>query len=49
MSQKVSDEIDALLRFYSKRKLISVKDIREFSETYKTVAGYMARSQDDGR
>ncbi len=31
---KISSEIDGLLRFYSGRKLISVKDIREFSETW---------------
>lgn len=33
----ISRETDALLRFYGKRKFISVKDIREFSETYTKV------------
>lgn len=32
--ERVSSEIDALCRFYSGRKLISVKDIRDFSNTW---------------
>lgn len=38
---EVSQEIDALLRFYTKRKLISVSDIREFSEHYVLVNKYL--------
>lgn len=30
----MSDEINALLSFYKGRKMISVKDIKEFSATY---------------
>ena len=33
----ISDEIDGLLRFYSGRKLISVKDIRDFSQVYQKI------------
>ena len=38
---QTSQEIDALLRFYSKRKFISVKDIREFSEVYSMIQNHM--------
>ncbi len=34
MSKEIGDEIDALLRFYSGRKLIAVTDIKEFSRVY---------------
>lgn len=38
---QISDEVDALLRFYRGRKLISVSDIVEFSKTYKIVQRFM--------
>lgn len=33
--KEISQEVDALLRFYGGRKLISKKDIYEFSRVYK--------------
>lgn len=43
----MSDEIAALLRFYAGRKLISVKDIAEFSETWVEVRSLMTDAWDD--
>lgn len=37
MTKEISEEIDALLRFYKGRKLISVDDIRVFSKTWVTI------------
>lgn len=34
MTKEISDEVDALLRFYKGRKLISVEHIKEFSRVY---------------
>lgn len=42
----VSREVEALLRFYSGRKLISVQDIKEFSNTYQNVKQFMIKREE---
>ena len=45
MTKEISEEIDALLKFYAERKLISKKDIHEFSRVWKITPEFLKRLQ----